>query len=248
MRPLLSAASRAVQVRFSDQTRQPHCAATRDLATIIFSQRCPVLRLTRARPRASTGARVQRYSHAANRARSEPEKLVDFGEAVEAKEMVDVVFVLNACPIFSKNRRDPFGVLERFVEGNGHGRVPSSYTVDGHWLGTWVVFRRVEHDRGTLGADRGRRLRELPGWTWDPRADDWEESFRRLIRITGSLLGSLVLHGVRVERQTRPRHGSGERIRQCRRSPQSSIWYTWPPTSRLSCSAARYAARPRIAA
>ena len=72
MRPLLSAASRAVQVRFSDQTRQPHCAATRDLATIIFSQRCPVLRLTRARPRASTGARVQRYSHAANRARSEP--------------------------------------------------------------------------------------------------------------------------------------------------------------------------------
>ena len=35
------------------------------------------------------------------------EKLVDFGEAVEAKEMVDVVFVLNACPIFSENRRDP---------------------------------------------------------------------------------------------------------------------------------------------
>lgn len=76
MRPLLSAVSRAVQVRFSDQTRQPHCAATRDLATIIFSQRCPVLRLTRARPRASTGARVQRYSHAANRARSEPRLLL----------------------------------------------------------------------------------------------------------------------------------------------------------------------------
>ncbi|MGO9287482.1 MAG: aconitase X [Polyangia bacterium] len=35
------------------------------------------------------------------------EKLTDFGEAVESKEMVDLVLVLNACPIYSKNRRDP---------------------------------------------------------------------------------------------------------------------------------------------
>jgi len=35
------------------------------------------------------------------------EKLTDFGEAVEATEMVDLVLVLNACPIWSKDRRDP---------------------------------------------------------------------------------------------------------------------------------------------
>ena len=35
------------------------------------------------------------------------EKLVDFGEAVEAKEMVDLVLVLNCCPIYSKDRQDP---------------------------------------------------------------------------------------------------------------------------------------------
>jgi predicted aconitase len=35
------------------------------------------------------------------------EKLTDFGEAVEAEEMVDLVLVLNGCPIWSKNRRDP---------------------------------------------------------------------------------------------------------------------------------------------
>ena len=35
------------------------------------------------------------------------EKLTDFGEAVEAKEMVDLVLVLNCCPIYSKDRRDP---------------------------------------------------------------------------------------------------------------------------------------------
>ena len=35
------------------------------------------------------------------------EKLTDFGEAVEAKEMVDLVLVLNCCPIYSKDRRNP---------------------------------------------------------------------------------------------------------------------------------------------
>jgi predicted aconitase len=35
------------------------------------------------------------------------EKMADFGEAVDAKEMVDVSFVLNCCPIFTKDRRNP---------------------------------------------------------------------------------------------------------------------------------------------
>jgi predicted aconitase len=35
------------------------------------------------------------------------DKMVDFGEAVEATEMVDLVLVLNGCPIFSKDRRNP---------------------------------------------------------------------------------------------------------------------------------------------
>ena len=35
------------------------------------------------------------------------EKLTDFGEAVEAKEMVDLTLVLNCCPIYSKDRQNP---------------------------------------------------------------------------------------------------------------------------------------------
>ena len=34
------------------------------------------------------------------------EKMADFGEAVDAKEMVDVSFVLNCCPIYSKDRQE----------------------------------------------------------------------------------------------------------------------------------------------
>ncbi|GAA3907989.1 aconitase X catalytic domain-containing protein [Sphingomonas limnosediminicola] len=35
------------------------------------------------------------------------ERLSDFGKAVEAEEMVDLVLVLNACPIYSEDRRNP---------------------------------------------------------------------------------------------------------------------------------------------
>ena len=74
-----------------------------------------------------------------------------------------------------------FGLVERFVESHGHARVPQSYKVDGYRLGFWVTTQRGRRARGTLGEDRERRLRDLPGWTWDPKADKWEEGFSRLL-------------------------------------------------------------------
>ena len=41
--------------------------------------------------------------------------------------------------------------------------------------------QRNGHAKGTLDADRQRRLQDLPGWTWDPVADQWEEGFSRLL-------------------------------------------------------------------
>jgi predicted aconitase len=35
------------------------------------------------------------------------EKLTDFGEAIEATEMVDIVLVLNGCPIYTEDRKKP---------------------------------------------------------------------------------------------------------------------------------------------
>jgi hypothetical protein len=38
------------------------------------------------------------------------------------------------------------------------------------------------HTKGTLEADRVRRLQDLPGWAWDPSASRWEDGFGRLLK------------------------------------------------------------------
>src|SRR5262249_29450442 len=73
-----------------------------------------------------------------------------------------------------------FGLLEQFVELNRHAHVGYSETVDGYRLGSWVALQRVKYAKGTLDADRQLRLQNVPGWTWDPYADKWEQGFSRL--------------------------------------------------------------------
>lgn len=56
-----------------------------------------------------------------------------------------------------------------------------SYTVDGYQLGRWVNTQRHFHSKGILDTDRQHRLQNLTGWSWDPYADKWEQSFTRLV-------------------------------------------------------------------
>jgi Helicase associated domain len=79
------------------------------------------------------------------------------------------------------DRWEGFKRLLDYVDCYGDARVPPSYTVDGYKLGKWVLKQRVKRVEGRLDVDRERRLEELRGWTWDPRADRWEEGFRRLL-------------------------------------------------------------------
>ena len=51
------------------------------------------------------------------------EKLVDFGQAVEATEMVDLSLVLCSCPIWSKNPRDPKTLEKLSAYDLGHSRL-----------------------------------------------------------------------------------------------------------------------------
>src|SRR5579884_786843 len=74
-----------------------------------------------------------------------------------------------------------FGLLEQFVQQNNHARVPKSYVANGYRLGGWISNQRTHYSKGTLDADRQRRLQDLTGWSWDVNVDLWEEGFNRLL-------------------------------------------------------------------
>jgi hypothetical protein len=65
------------------------------------------------------------------------------------------------------------------LDQESHCRVPNNHkTDDDYRLGQWVAVQR-QHEE-TMDPVRRRRLQELPGWSWDPIWDQWEEGFSRL--------------------------------------------------------------------
>ncbi len=76
-----------------------------------------------------------------------------------------------------------FGLLQRFIEREGHALVPAAYRdADGFRLGNWVNNMRAFRRRGELPDQRAQRLEALPGWIWDPIEADWEDGYARLLR------------------------------------------------------------------
>jgi superfamily II DNA or RNA helicase len=69
-----------------------------------------------------------------------------------------------------------FGRLEQFVADFGSARVPRGYTPpDGFRLAQWVGVQRSMHGDGKLNPERQARLESLPGWSWKPHGDKWED-------------------------------------------------------------------------
>ena len=73
-----------------------------------------------------------------------------------------------------------YGLLERYVAENGDARPPITLTLDGNRIGVWVAKQRSRYNNGQLARDRQLLLNELPGWTWNPREDMWEEGLVQL--------------------------------------------------------------------
>jgi hypothetical protein len=65
-----------------------------------------------------------------------------------------------------------YDVLLRYVEREGHARVPKRHVEDGVPIGNWVISRRRDFRNGILSAQRAASLESLPGWVWSVRGTE----------------------------------------------------------------------------
>ena len=83
------------------------------------------------------------------------------------------------------NWEEGFHYLKKFVEQEGHSKVPRGYkTADGYPIGNWVLSQRGRAGKDKMPLERKAKLESLPGWSWDPFSDKWEEGFRYLTEFT----------------------------------------------------------------
>lgn len=74
-----------------------------------------------------------------------------------------------------------FGLLQRYVNEQGTALVLQSHvTDDGYRLGTWVTTQRLLRSKGRLSSAREELLDALRGWSWNPKADQWEDGLLHL--------------------------------------------------------------------
>lgn len=73
-----------------------------------------------------------------------------------------------------------FGLLEQYVEREGHARLPRQHVESGYALGAWITNQRTRHAGGRLRPDYVARLEAMPGWSWNVLDQRWQMAFEVL--------------------------------------------------------------------
>jgi Helicase associated domain/Helicase conserved C-terminal domain len=106
------------------------------------------------------------------------EKIEVLGEFV-ALELITNSIDIRIVDRLGSNWDEMYGRLVLFQTKTGHCRVPKGYVTDnGYRLAVWV--HRQRGDKEAMNPVRRQRLEALPGWSWDPLSDQWEEGFSYL--------------------------------------------------------------------
>jgi superfamily II DNA or RNA helicase len=80
---------------------------------------------------------------------------------------------------FADRWEQNFAALNSFLSRNNSWPNKRDAGVVGE-LGQWVGVQRRAWKHGKLSSDQIDRLQKLPGWSWDPFADRWEQNFAAL--------------------------------------------------------------------
>ncbi len=73
-----------------------------------------------------------------------------------------------------------FGLLERFVEREGHASVPRHHTESGLKLGSWISNQKQVQRTGGLSEERRRMLEAIAGWDWELLEAAWQEGLAKV--------------------------------------------------------------------
>ena len=78
---------------------------------------------------------------------------------------------------------DSYSELLKFVEREGHVRVPQKYkTEDGFSLGLWLNAQRMQYKKNLIAPDKIKKLEKLPDWSWGGDHSRWDENYLKLLK------------------------------------------------------------------
>jgi len=74
-----------------------------------------------------------------------------------------------------------FGAVEAFAARMGTVRMSPATVEQGLRIGAWVAQQRQAWAQGHLDDRRAKLLADLPGWSWQPHAEAWEDMYAALV-------------------------------------------------------------------